>query len=149
MGDTGQAITVAIGSSLGWLGGFGGALLAYSNDLPSAVTGGAFFVGLAGVCTALTPLVVKVIEARRLTEEIAELRDEVIGLKSTVKDMAAAISVDRRWMIEAAIRYPELKLPVGFGERSFDPKPSTAEMAAMPAPPPPPAGAFDDPDRRD
>jgi hypothetical protein len=129
--------------------GFGSIVVAQATQsLPSAgpggVSGGTWIVGIGGLIMSATPLVVKILEARQLQRQldecrsehaaelvelkamneaaIAQLRDRLAEAQAENGQLRYAVWVDRRFMLEAVNKHPDLVLPPGFGERPFDPK---------------------------
>lgn len=133
----------AVGTSLNWAGAAAGTVLIgqAGAEAASAPQSAVYLavIGLGGILTTLAKLFYDDRKAAResglaglredYTEalaQIAELKAEIAGLKATLRDYAAALWVDRRWMVDVSARHGE-PLPEGFGERPFD-RPGTGEL---------------------
>lgn len=126
----------AFGTSLNWAGAaIGMPLLVQAGSEAAAAPTSAVYLAIIGIGGILTTLAKLFYDDRKLARDsrIAELRDDYAAVltqvselkadlaktKTLAEELAAALWVDRRWMIDVAARHGE-RLPDGFGERPFD-----------------------------
>lgn len=111
------------------------------HDNTIGVAQGGLLVGAAAVVTALVPVLLRVVQAWQVTylakeqyvtkqaeanekiqantKRIGTLEDRLTRHREMLRQMAEVIKIDRDWMLQVA-KEAGLKLPDGFGARTFD-----------------------------